>query len=358
MSERKVRLGIVGCGNIAGPYVKDLVTGPEVEVAGVADLDQARAEALASEHGVRAYPNVAALLADPGVEVVVNLTVHHAHLAVTAASLNAGKHVYSEKPLAMTYSDARSLVNLADDKGLRLACSPFTALGEAQQTAWKWLREERLGRLRLAYAEVNWGRLETWHPAPEPFYEVGPLFDVGVYPLTVLTTMFGPACQVWAYGTVVYPERRRKDGEDFRIETPDLVVAMIEMTNGLRVRLTTNFYASTHTRQRGIEFHGDKGSLYLDSWLSPGSKLEYADFDKTYEPVPLVKEPSHPLRWGRGVRDLAESIVAGKPHRLPGEQAAHIVEVLCAIADSVKRRGPVQVTSSFMRPEPMEWARG
>src|SRR6185295_17646095 len=133
-------------------------------------------------------------------DIVINLTVHHAHYQVTKRALEAGKHVYSEKPLALTSSEARELVTLAASRGLRLGCSPSTFLGEAQQTAATVIRSGRLGPVRAVYAEVNWGRIETWHPAPAPFYDVGVLVDVGVYPLTLLTAFLGPARRVQASG--------------------------------------------------------------------------------------------------------------------------------------------------------------
>jgi predicted dehydrogenase len=131
---------------------------------------------------------------------VVNLTVHHAHYEVTHRALEAGRHVYSEKPLALRSGGARELVDLAVTRGLRLGCSPSTILGEAQQTAAAWIRAERLGPVRAIYADVSWGRIETWHPAPEPFYEVGAMVDVAVYPLTLATAMIGPARSVRAWG--------------------------------------------------------------------------------------------------------------------------------------------------------------
>src|SRR4051812_8010893 len=148
-----VQIAIIGCGNIAGPYVRDFPNYSEFALRGVADIDTARAEAFAAEWSTQAYPTIDALLADPAVELVVNLTTQQAHTAVITRCLEAGKHVYSEKPLAMSYAEAAGLVRLAQEKGLRLACSPFTLMGEAQQTAWKWLREGRLGQVRLAYAE-------------------------------------------------------------------------------------------------------------------------------------------------------------------------------------------------------------
>jgi predicted dehydrogenase len=351
----KVRLGIVGCGNIAGRYAETLAAYPETELVGVTDIDLGKAEALAAEHGCRVYPSLEALLADERIDLVVNLTIHYAHKAVTAQCLEAGKHVYSEKPLAITPKDAQELVSLAHEKGLRLGCSPFTFMGEAQQTAWKHIREGRLGTVRLAYAEVNWGRIESWHPAPAPFYEVGPLFDVGVYPLALLTAIFGPARKVLAYGKVLYPERITKEGIPFSVSTPDFMTAAIELENGSVIRLTTNFYVGHSGKQVGIEFHGDLGSLHLASWQNPDAGVEFAEFAKPYAPVPLIKE-AHKIAWGRGVQEMAEAMLAGRPHRASGEQAAHVVEILDAVAASAKEGKVKEISSSFTPPPPMEWA--
>ena len=200
-------IGIVGTGNIAGGYARDALTHPEIRLVAATDLDAERAAAFAAEHGCRVHATLDELLADPDVDIVVNLTVHHAHDEVTTRALEAGRHVYSEKPLALHPSEARALVELARSRGLRLGCSPSTFLGEAQQTAAALVRSGRLGTVRAVYAEVDWGRIETWHPAPAPFYDVGVLFDVGVYPLTLATTMLGPARSVRAWGWDLKPDR-------------------------------------------------------------------------------------------------------------------------------------------------------
>lgn len=356
MNSQPTGVAIIGCGNIAGPYARAIATYPEINFVGCADIDPARAAALAGEHGVRAYPSIEAVLHDLMVEVIVNLTVHHAHRDVITQCLSAGKHVYSEKPLALSTADAQALVQLAGEKGLRLGCSPFTFLGEAQQTAWKMLREHKLGPVRLAYAEVNWGRIEAWHPAPGPFYEVGALFDVGVYPLTLLTTFFGPARRVSAYGTLLFADRVTKEGVPFTISTPDFVTAAIELANGTVVRLTTDFYVSQKTKQRGIEFHGDSGSLFLSDWMNFNGTVEYAAFGSAYEPVPLLREPFAGVEWGRGVRGLVQAIQQDRPHLATGEQAAHIVEILCATTESYQTGRSVAITSDFTPPTPAEWA--
>ena len=355
MAKKKLKVAIVGCGNIAGPYGKTLQPYDYIEIVGATDLIPQRAKEFVATYGGVAYPTLGDLLADKEVEVVVNLTIHHAHPTVIAQCLNAGKHVHSEKPLAMTYAEAKALVDMAEAKGLRLSCSPITFMGEAQQTAWKAIREGWLGKVRLVYAEVNHGRIETWHPNPEPFYKVGVLFDVGVYPLTLLTTMFGPARRVTAYATVLYPDRLAKDGTPFHIDTPDFNVAAIELADGTVARLTCNFYVRGG-KQRGLEFHGDLGSLHLGCFQEFSAPVEFARYGESYAPVPYVREPHRGIEWGRALTEMADAMAAERPQRATGAQAAHVVEILCGITASCERGGPVEIESEFAPPAPMEWA--
>lgn len=352
-----LKLAIVGCGNIAGPYSKDIQRHPELQIVGFYDVDVSRAQAFAAEHGGKAYSSLEALLADPEVEAVVNLTVFDAHYRVVRAGLEAGKHVYSEKPLALKYSEARELVELAKAKNLRLACAPITFLGEAQQTAMKLVREGKLGTVRAVYAEVNHGRIESWHPNPVPFYAVGPMLDVGVYPLALLTALFGPARRLTAFATTLYPHRVTKEGEPFTIPAPDFYVVNLEFDPGPLVRLTANFYVSSRTLQgEGIEFHGDRGSLRLHSWFGANSPLEYADFNQSYQPVPTLRATEVGIDWARGLVDYAQALQTGRPSRVTGEHAAHVVEILEATNQSARTHQPVELTSSFIPPAAMEWA--
>lgn len=354
----KFNVAIIGCGNIAGPYAEDLKKYNEIELLGAADVDSARAQVFAEKHQINAYESVDALIADPQVQIVVNLTSHFAHRAISEMLLKAGKHVFSEKPLATTFEEAQLLVDLARANNVRLACSPFTLMGEAQQTAWKWIRDGKLGTVRVAFAEVNWGRIESWHPAPGPFYEVGALFDVGVYPLTILTAMFGPVQQVSAYGKVLHPDRVTREGVSFHIATPDFVVTMLETESGTVIRLTTDFYVSNHTsRQTGIEFHGDEGSLFLESWHNFSSCVQFAKYGEHFADVPLIKPPSaEHVPWGRGVHELVSAIIEDRPHRFSGEHAAHVTEILTASAKSMAENHPVSVVSRFTPPPPLAWA--
>jgi predicted dehydrogenase len=370
--QKPLNVAVVGCGNIADSYGNTLRPYPQLRLLGATSRTLGRAEDFVAKFGGKVYPSLEAVLTDDDVDLVINLTIHSAHVDVIGQSLRAGKHVYSEKPIALSAPDAWDLVALAQERGRRLGSAPITILGEAQQTAWKAIRDGLLGTVRVAYAEVNWGRIESWHPAPAPFYEVGPLFDVAVYPLTILTTIFGPARGVTAFGKVLYPDRVTRDGTPFRVTTPDFSIAAVEFAGGAVARLTTNFYVGFHSKQRGMEFHGDRGSLFLSDWHNFNGAVEYAGFDGTwpafdtaYEPIPYVKEPysgdlqqdPHAgVEWSRGVVDMAEAIRDNRPQRISGAQAAHVVEIVSSIHEAFREGRRVEITSEFPQPPPMEWA--
>ncbi len=309
MDQKPLNLAIVGCGNIAASYAKTLQPYSQLKLLGATSRTLKRAEDFVATFGGKVYPSLEAILADDEVDLVINLTIHHAHVEVITKCLNAGKDVYSEKPIALTSEE---------------------------------------------------------HPAPGPFYEVGPLFDVGVYPLTILTTIFGPARRVTAFGKVLYADRVTQEGVPFHITTPDFSIAAIEFANGAVARLTTNFYVGFHSKQPGIEFHGDKGSLFLSNWHDFNGTVEYADFGGTYEPLPYVKEPyagnvkedPHAgVEWSRGVLDMADAMKENRPQRITGAQAAHVIDIVCGIQAAFREGCRVEVTSEFPQPAPMEWAK-
>jgi predicted dehydrogenase len=351
-----MNVALVGCGNIAARYARCIAAADGLGLVGATDLDLARAEALVAEHGGVVYRTLDELLADERVDTVVNLTIAASHVAVTAAALEAGKHVHSEKPLALRYEDARTLVEIALRNGVRLSSAPATLLGEAQQSAWKLLRDGAVGPVRVVYAEANWGRLERWHPDPTGIYAVGPLADVGVYPLAIMTAIFGPVRRVHAYAATLETDRVHLDGRPFRLEAPDFVVTSLELADGVVARLTASFYVAP-SKQRGLEFHGDDGSLYMPTWDTFDARLELQARGGEYRTVPPLREPYAGIDWSRALSDLAEAVAEGRPHRASGEHAAHIVEVLEAAQASVADGRYVAVHSDFRRPEPVDWAR-
>jgi predicted dehydrogenase len=179
---------------------------------------------------------------------------------------------------------------------------------------------------------------------------------VGVYPLMLLTAFLGPATRVSAFGRTLWPERKTKQGQAFPVAAPDFVVALVEFGEHLVARLTADFYITQATHQQGIEFHGDVGSLHLGSWLVPEASLRFGEFGQPLEPVPLAREPGQGVRWGTGVRDMALAIRGGTPHRVTGEHAAHVVEILEAATTAIRTQTAIELRSTFPQPAPMPWA--
>jgi predicted dehydrogenase len=352
-----LRIVIVGCGNISQSYAATITPHSDtITMLGAFDLDRTRAQALTQKHGGRVYDSLDAVLADPQVEAVVNLTIHQAHVEVVTRCLEAHRHVLTEKPIALDPADAQRLVALARQRGVRLAAAPITFLGEAQQTAMKLVRGGALGTVRAAYAEMNWNRIEDWHPNPVPFYEVGALYDVGVYPLTVLCATLGPVRRVSGMGRVVCPDRTAKSGEKFRVDVPDWMCGLVEFASGPVARLTCSFWVGP-SKQHGIEFHGDDATLHLHHAHDFASPLQLRQrHGNDWIDQPLVKEPYRGVEWARGLIELRDAIRNDRPHRTAGEMAAHVVEVIAGIHASARTHQPVPITSSFDVPPPMPWA--
>lgn len=358
-STRVFRVALIGAGHVGAAYVRQIRGYAGIELAGVASRRAEQAAAFAREHGLKAFGSIDELLADPAIDIVVNLTPHTLHAAITERCLRAGKHVHSEKPLALTHAAARRLASLARRRQLRLSCAPCTFLGEAHQTAWRVLREGRLGTVRVVYAEVNHGRIENYHPAPKPFFEVGPLWDVAVYPLSALTAFFGPVRRVAAHGHLLLPRRTARGGRTFRFSTPDFVVATLQFARGPLVRLTANFCVERDTSKGGgsLEYHGDAGRLFTGDFQLFDAPVEFGAWGRPYAPVPHVRPAFPGVEFGRGVEELAAALREDRPHRCSAEHAAHVVEIVEALVKSAARDGrSLAVGSSFARPAPLPWA--
>lgn len=351
------RVAIVGCGHIAKAYADQISTYPEVALVGFQDLDPTRAVKFADDYGKRAYTTLEEVLADDSIDAIVNLTIHHAHVEVITKALKAGKHVHSEKPIAMTYADAKGLVHLAEERGMLLSSAPVTWMGEGGQTLWKALRAEEIGQVRLVYSEVNHSRIETWHPNSMPFFEVGVMFDVGVYPITMITAFLGPVVKVQAMERFLYRERVDLNGKHLTLPTPDFAVALLETASGVLIRLTSNFYADTAHQGSALEFIGDNGTLWLGNFqgFSAGVERKLRG-EKVFTPLPHLQEPFQGIEFARGVRDLAEAVRTGRPPRATGAHAAHVVEIIEAMHLSAEKGHAVSVSSTFPPSVPMPWA--
>ncbi len=331
----------VGAGDIAAAYAADLAEST-LSLAGVCDLDAERADALATDHDARSFTDLDAALDAVDAPVVVNLTSHAAHASITETALAAGRHVYSEKPLALDAETAEELVAMAERRDLALGCAPAAVDGPTQQRARRHLREGRLGEIQLATATAHVGRVTDWHDRPDSFLSIGPLYDGGVYPLALLVSWFGPVERVRVADSLdCWP-----DSESQQPEGASHVEATLSLQAGLTVRLTASFYVPHRSREfYGLELHGDSGSLYLDNTgrMEPASTaVQYGGLGRSYTTVP-PQSPPRPRRYLDAVADLARSVDAGAPARASGRRGAHIVAVCNAIERAATEGGPVEV---------------
>ena len=360
MPQEPLRVGFAGCGNIAGPYATSVLEHPdELKIVAACDLVPDRANEFTQQFGGNALDTLEAMLECEEVEAVVNLTIHTAHSDVTRQALQAGKHVHSEKPLAIDRESAAEVVALAEERGLLLGCSPFVILGEAQQTLWKAVREGVIGDVLEVIAEMMHGRIESWHPNPAPFYGTGagPMLDVGCYPLNVLTSILGPVRSVRGAATIRIPERTiasgPQQGSTFEVTTPDHVTGLLEFANGVGGRLTASFMAekSSHT---GVEIHGTTGSLRMSSPVGFDTEVSVClSGEKEWRPLPFVADPHQGVEWSRGLLDMAEALRRERPLRCTGAQAAHILDVCLGILEAAESGDTKTLTTTFAAPEPV-----
>ena len=333
---------IVGAGAIAEEYAAGL-SDSSLELAGVCDLDAERAAALAATQDCdRSFTALDRALSTVDAPLVLNLTSHAAHASVTRQALAAGRHVYSQKPLALDADEAAELVEMAQKQGLALGCAPEPETGPAQKQVARLLADGRLGPVQLGYAHAHVGRVTDWHDRPDSFLEIGPLYDGGVYPLSLLVSWFGPVARVRVADTLdMWPDR-----ETAAPNAPSHVEALLSFAAGPTVRLTASFYAPHRSREfYGLELHGDDGSLYLGSTGAMDTEtgdVRFGGVGRAYTDVP-TQSPVQPVSYVDAVDRLAASIERGQPSRRTGRRGAHVVAICNAIETAADSGGPVEV---------------
>ncbi len=338
-------VAFLGAGNIAVSYANSLGQRDDLRIVGVFDLDETKRDELAARTGGQSYPTMDALVADKP-DLVVNLTSAPHHYATTGELIRHGLDVFTEKPLALTYLEATELVSQAEQAGVRLGCAPSLWLSPAARRAAAEVRAGRVGDVRLVTAEVHQGRIESWHPAPETFYRIGPVVDAGIYPLTLLTATLGPIAVVSAVSGRSLDDRSTLDGAHFTPGAPDTWLISGVFRSGALLQLTCSFYVDAQVSPRSVQWHGHRGSLRLDDWMHSGAGIWAAEFGSAYQQL-VEPDPEAGIDWGLGVVDLIEAGRAGRPHLTDPAQAAHLVEVLEAVAASASRGEQVAISSVF-----------
>lgn len=353
------RVGLVGCGNVSRQYAQNAPAfAGSFAVVACADLDAACADAFGTAFGIPAT-TVDALLADPAVDVVLNLTPPSAHAAVTGAALAAGKHVYSEKPLAATAAEARPLLAEAARLGLRIGCAPDTHLGSAYQAARSLVDEGAIGEPLAATAAMLTGDRESWHPNPDIFFAAGagPLLDMGPYYLAALVSLLGSVRSVAGFASTRRRERviriGPRAGERFDAATATHAAATLELDAGVTAQVLMSFDTSgQHVHE--LTVYGTDGLLSLpdpNAFAGPVRIRRGRDWDA----VPLESPGPRDAR-GLGLHDLVEAIVAGRPHRASAELGLHVLEVAEGILEAAGKRRTVAVSAAVERPAPMRVA--
>jgi predicted dehydrogenase len=351
------RVGIVGCGDVTSLYLPGMAPFASIELAACADLDGDRAAALAERGGFPAL-SVEALLAEPTIEIALVLTPPAAHAAVSRAAIAAGKHVYSEKPLATTLDEARGVLDDAAAAGLRVGAAPDTFLGGGLQTARSLIDEGAIGTPLVASATVANLGPERWHPNPGLFYAPGggPLLDLGPYYVAALVSLLGPIEAVTAVGRGLGSDRRigagPRTGETLIAEVPTTAVGTLAFASGVVAGLTASFDVVA-TMAPNLEIHGTTGSLSLGdpNWFDSEVRYRPAGADD-WEDVPL-RFPGDVGR-GIGLADMIAGIRAGRPHRASGDLAFHVLEVLLGLEAATTSGRTERIASGPDRPAPLD----
>lgn len=329
---KPLRIGLVGCGNISGIYFKNLRGFRSTEVVACADLDVSRARAVGREWDVPGM-STAELLSREDVELVLNLTVPKAHAAVAVAALESGKHVYSEKPLALLRKDARAMLELATRRGLRVGCAPDTFLGAGWQTCREAIDRGDIGEPVAAQAFMLCHGHESWHPSPEFYYESGggPMFDMGPYYLTALISLMGPIRRATGMARTTFPTRtitsKPKRGKQIAVETPTHVAGLIQFENGAIGELTTSFDVWP-IELPSIVIHGSEGTMIAPDPNGFGGEIQIrGKGESEWRPIPIERPFAENSR-GLGVLDVARAIAQNRPHRASGALAAHVLDAM------------------------------
>jgi predicted dehydrogenase len=353
-----VKVGVIGCGNISGIYLKNSRLLEDIEVVAVADVDMLRAEAKATEYNIPNVMTVTELLADPEIEIVLNLTIPKAHAEVALAALDAGKSVYNEKPLAIERADGQKMLDIGRAKELRVGCAPDTFLGAGLQTCRQLIDEGAIGTPVAATAFMMGHGHESWHPDPAFYYQPGggPMFDMGPYYLTALVSLLGPVRRVTGSTRISFLERRitskPKYGEIINVEVPTHIAGVLDFASGAIGTLIMSF-DTWATNVPLLEIYGSEGSLSLPDPNTFGGPVRLWRQDtREWRDMPLAHDFAENWR-GLGVADMAQAIRFKRQHRASGDLAYHVLDIMHAVHDASREGQHIELTSTCDRPAPM-----
>ena len=355
-----LKAGLIGCGNISGAYLRNNAVFPHVRIVKCASRRNESARATAEEFGIQAV-TVDELFRDPELDMILNLTTPDAHVELNLRALEAGKHVYTEKPFAITREDGRKVLRLASEKGLRVGCAPDTFLGGGHQLCRKILDSGAVGRITGGCAVMAYRGPESWHPNSGFYYKRGggPLMDMGPYYITALVDLLGPVQRVAGFGGRAVDLRLGRDanlGRTYPVEVDTHFAAVLEFVSGAVVSLTMSFdvFRLSDQMRNCIELWGLDGALRTPDPNMFDGEIRFAN-DATGSGWE-TSENTFPYNDNMrliGLADMAAGVELGRPHRCSGELAYHVTDVMCSILDACETRQVVTIESTCARPAPL-----
>ena len=352
--ETATKVGVIGCGMISGAYLTACRNLLDIDIVKLSDLNMDAAKAKAEEYELEAV-TVDALLSDPEIEIVLNLTIPAAHAEVNKRILNAGKHAYCEKPFAVELEEGREVLALAKEKNLRVGCAPDTFLGAGNQTCRKIIDDGWIGKPLSGTAVMMGAGVENWHSNPGFYYLKGggPLFDMGPYYITALVNLLGPVERVCAMGKKGFESRIRtcddRYGEVYPVEVDTHVAGNLMFKNGALVTLVMSFDVKKHSH-KPIEIYGETGTLRVPDPNTFGGPVNLSLKGGEWSEIPLTHGYEEQMR-SIGVADMARAIRTGTPAKASGELAFHVLEVMHALTKSSETRSFIEIESDPGQPE-------
>lgn len=354
-----LKIGIIGCGMISKTYFEGIAAYDGVEVAGCADIREEAARQRAKEFNVP-FRTVEDLLADPEIEVVVNLTIPAAHAEVNTRILEAGKHPHCEKPFANTLEDGKNVLALAREKGLGVGCAPDTFLGSGQQTARALLDSGAIGEPRAGQIFFVSGGHDLWHTNPAFYYQPGggPLFDMGPYYITALINLLGPAKSVMAYTARALKERQTTHGGLVPVNVNTHYNGTIEFQNGVLINAVFSFDCPGGANLPFIEIYGSEGTLSAPDPNNFDGENKIRRGRRTADDPKMdwevhTRNFTHFGNRGVGPIDLGKAMRNNRPIRASGELGYHALEIMAAFDTAGETHEKVEIESTCERPDPL-----
>ena len=363
------KIGLIGCGHIAETYFRAEKYFNNLKIIKCADINDKASKRCALNFGIKSV-TVNELLKDKEIEIILNLTIPKAHYQISKKALINGKHVYSEKPLAINLNDGKKLLKISKKKKLYLGNAPDTFLGGGIQKSKELVEKNIIGNVKLGNAVFAFPGIQSYHPNPEPWFtkkEGGPVIDMGPYYITALVNLLGPAKKVT--GTIIQGQKYRtigigpKKGKKFKVECPTTYLSTITFKNNSVIRLTLSFDVIAHQRNH-IELYGEKGSMIVpDPNMFGGSVLtcnklgdNWKEFKTSKMPLGRINIRTQSLRAnetptnanyrGVGLSEMAYSIENKRKHLCSGEISLHVLDIITSIMKAA-RSGKIQYINTF-----------